>query len=153
MCVSSKFMCVSLQAHLCYFFYNQTALLSRLHSKQAYTVVKVDKEHWWTHARRLFVMSRVCNWWNPTPPAGRSCVGVKTGPLASVQVKAHSRNHRLEVKPRRAGSAVVLETTEKQSSSCSFNPTQQPRRHCNKPTSRSPSKLSIYAAIARFHFG
>lgn len=36
---------------------------------------------------------------------------MNTGPLASVQVKAHSRKQRLEVKPRRAGSAVVLETT------------------------------------------
>lgn len=61
-------------------------------------------------------MSRACNWWNPTPPAGRSCVGENTGPLASVQVKAHSRNHRLEVQPRRAGSAVVLGDQSERSS-------------------------------------
>lgn len=60
-------------------------------------------------------MSRVSNWWNPTPPAGRSCVGVNTSPPATVQVKAHSRNHRLEVKTRRAGSAVELETTQRSS--------------------------------------
>lgn len=58
---------------------------------RAHTVVKADKGQWWTQAKRLSVMSQVCSWWNPTPAAGRSCAGVNTGPLASVQVKAHSR--------------------------------------------------------------
>ncbi len=88
---------------------------------RAETVVREDKGHWWTQAKSPSVMSRACNWWNPTPPAGRSCVGVNTGPFASVQVKAHSRNHRLEVRPRGAGSAVVLETSLREAAELWFS--------------------------------
>lgn len=79
---------------------------------------------------------------------------MKTGPLASVQVKAHSRNHRLEVKLRRAGSAVVLETTQREAAELrlSLSPTaaESTLQHADLPLS---TLTSFYATVARLHFG
>ena len=83
--------------------------------------------------------------WNPTPAAGRSCAGVSTGPPASVQVKAHSRKQRLEVNPRRAASAAVLERNPSSGSPCT---TRQSNQHCNHQP--FPSDFSFFWVFLHF---
>lgn len=81
---------------------------------------------------------------------------MNTGPLAPVQVKAHIGEQRLEVKPRRAGSAVVLETTvsEEAELSGALCIPQSSRVTLQTVLTRRPqSQLFSMKLLARLHLG
>lgn len=87
-------------------------------------------------------MSRVSNCWNLTPPAGWSFDGVNTGPLASVQVKAHSWN-RLEVKTHRSGSAVCVGDQDEAVSSVCLRGVSLTLKQTDLSLSQPPFSLSF----------